>query len=76
MSMDDWKDEFEERVMAFSTEPHHVNVTFSKHAGVYTLPVARDDFVRQMTNIAEAWKSGREVRVLLEGGEVLSVGEP
>jgi hypothetical protein len=74
--MDDWKDELIERVMMFSTEPHHVNVTFSKHAGIYRLPITRDDFVTQMTNIADAWKSKREVRVVLRGQEVMTVGEP
>jgi hypothetical protein len=73
--MSEWKDEFEERVTAFMSEPRHVTVTFSKHAGIYTLPVERDDFVRQMTNIAEAWKSNREVRVVVAAGEVMSVGE-
>ena len=73
--MTEWKDEFEERVMAFMSEPRHVSVTFSKHAGIYSLPVERDDFVRQMTNIAAAWKSNREVRVVIGAGEVISVGE-
>jgi hypothetical protein len=28
-----------------------------------------------MTNIADAWKSGEEVRVVLRGQEVVSVGD-
>ena len=74
--MIDWKEEFTERVMGFSSTAHFINVTFSVHAAIFALPVEREDFVRQMTNIAHAFKSGQPVKVEVNGQEVLSVGEP
>lgn len=67
-------DEFFEIVMGFQSEPNHVSVTFSKHAGVFRLPVGRSDFVSQMTNIAAAFKTDVEVKVMLRGDEIISVG--
>jgi hypothetical protein len=60
-------------IMGFNSEPGQVNVTFSQHAAVYVLPASRDDFVEQMTNIARAFQSRAEVKVLLRGSEVVSV---
>lgn len=69
-------EEFVERVFSFTSEPNHVNVAFSQHAGIYMLPVERDDFVQQMTHIAVAFKSDKAVRIVLRGQEIVSVGGP
>lgn len=74
--MAEWVEESNERVMSFNSEPMFVNVAFSKHAGIYRLSVEREDFVGQMTRIAAAFKSDREVKVVLRGDEIASVGEP
>lgn len=63
-----------DRIAGFHSDPHHINVTFFDHAGIYRLPVSREDFVKQMGLIAEAFKSDEEIRIELCGDEILRVG--
>jgi hypothetical protein len=66
-------EQFTETVMQFNSEPHHVNVAFARHAGVYRLMVANPDFVRYMTVIADGFKQMTAVTVVLKGQEIESV---
>ena len=68
-----WNEEFSEEVMGFSSEPHHVNVTFSRHAGIYRLPVTHEDFVTQMANIANSFKTNQPVKAVVRGQEIVSI---
>lgn len=68
-----WNESFNEGIMSFSSEPHHVNVAFSMHAGIYRLLVSREDFVEQMGNIANSFKSGQPLKVVVRGQEIVSV---
>lgn len=68
-----WTEEFTEEVMSFSSEPQHVSVTFSRHAGVYRLPVTHEDFVQQMANIANSFKTDQPVKAVVRGQEIVSI---
>jgi hypothetical protein len=69
-------EQFSETVMRFDSEPHHVNVAFSQHAGIYRLAVAHPGFVACMTAIAEGYKRMLPVAVTVRGQEIESVKMP
>ena len=68
-----WNEEFTEQIMSFNSEPHHVNVTFSQHAGLYRLPVTHEDFAQQMANIANSFKTNQPVKAVVRGQEIVSI---
>ena len=69
-------EQFSETVMKFESEPHHVNVAFAQHAGIYRLPVAHPEFVACMAALADGFKRMVQVRVTASGQEIQSIKVP
>jgi hypothetical protein len=62
-----------EKVMSFCSSGDNVEVTFSKSAMIFQLPVDRDNFTEVMAALAKAYKEKSEVKYVQKGQELVSV---
>ena len=68
--------EFTDRVTDFGTDSGYVSVLFSHQAAGYEISMERDDFTKQIGNLADAWKSGKPVKVAVGAVEIQSINKP
>lgn len=69
----DWTVQLHKRVQHFSSDARQVIVTFAMSAGAYHLSADRPDFANQLARLASAWSAGREVTVVVDGTDIVSV---
>jgi hypothetical protein len=69
----DWTTRLHDRVRHFSTDPGEVIVSFAMSAADYHLSAERPDFAELLTRLAVAWKDRRDIDVVVDGTEIVSV---
>ncbi len=65
--------EFTDRVTDFGSDGDRVTVLFEKQAASFHLSPTMDDFARQVSNLAAAWKSKKPAKVVTDGVDIVSV---
>ena len=63
-----------DRVTSFTTDRDQFLVSFAVSAAIYEVDTANHDFPRIVAMLADGWRSGRDVDVVVEGTTIVDIG--